>query len=131
MYRETTRAVRVTVTPEFLPGESQPEQSRYCWSYTIEITNMGLETVQLLTRHWQITDASGHSFEVNGDGVVGKQPVLRAGETFTYSSGVPLATPSGVMRGRFHMRHVDGDMRFDVTVPAFSLDSPHERPVVN
>jgi len=131
MYTATTHAVRVTVTPQYSVERSAPAKQQFFWHYTIEITNLGLPTVQLLTRHWRITDASGRNSQVDGDGVVGEQPVLKAGESFTYTSGVPLTTSSGFMRGTYGMRLVDGDRRFAVEIPAFSLDAPDDQPVFN
>src|SRR6185437_10332735 len=101
MYRAVTRQIEVTVEPNFMPDRSSVERSQYFWSYTIVITNSGDETVQLRTRHWIITDASGHRQEVRGEGVVGEQPVLAPGERFEYTSGVPLPTASGFMTGRY------------------------------
>jgi len=129
-YRATTRSIQVTATPSYEPERSEPEDGRFFWAYTIEIVNLGLEIVQLRTREWQITDANGHTNVVTGDGVVGKQPVLRPGESFEYTSGCPLATPSGIMVGRFEMRNERGEA-FDVEVPAFSLDMPDETRVLN
>jgi ApaG protein len=100
MYRATTRKIQVSVTPEYSSERSSPEEDEYFWSYTIEILNLGEEAVQLLSRHWKITDANGRTEEVKGPGVVGKQPLLRAGERFEYTSGVPLKTPSGLMSKR-------------------------------
>ncbi|MCB1476992.1 MAG: Co2+/Mg2+ efflux protein ApaG [Rhodobiaceae bacterium] len=131
MYSATTHEIRVTVTPEFSPEKSTPTKQHFFWHYTIEITNLGMPAVQLLTRHWRITDAHGRNSIVDGEGVVGEKPVLRAGESFTYTSGVPLATPSGFMRGEYGMCQVDGDQRFKVEIPAFSLDTPDDQPVVN
>ena len=96
MYRAVTRQIEVTVEPNFLPERSSVEKRQYFWSYTIVITNTGAETVQLRTRHWIITDASGHKQEIRGEGVVGEQPVLAPGEHFEYTSGVPLPTASGI-----------------------------------
>lgn len=124
MYEATTRGVGISVTPTFMAEQSEPEQDRYFWTYTIKIENDGDETVQLLTRHWRITDANGHTIEVKGDGVVGEQPVLRPGESFHYTSGTPLPTPSGMMVGSYGMRTAGGE-DFDVVVPAFSLDLPN------
>ncbi|MEM7424803.1 MAG: Co2+/Mg2+ efflux protein ApaG [Pseudomonadota bacterium] len=124
MYNQTTRAIHVSAKPFFLDSESSPEDGRYFWAYTIAIENRGGETVQLLTRYWRITDAQGNVQEVRGDGVVGEQPVLEPGGRFEYTSGAPLATPSGFMVGSYNMRSSSGD-RFDVDIPAFSLDSPH------
>jgi len=124
MYSQTTRQITINVQPDFLEDESSPEERRFIWAYTIRIENSGAETVQLLNRAWQITDANGKIEEVRGPGVVGEQPVLSPGESFEYTSGCPLATPSGFMVGSYEMETVAGE-RFDVAVPAFSLDSPH------
>src|SRR5258708_5568416 len=103
MYRAVTRRIEVTVEPNFLPNRSSAEKHEYLWSYAIAITNSGEETVQLRTRHWIITDASGHKQEVRGMGVIGEQPVLAPGGRFEYTSYVPLATASGLMSGSFQM----------------------------
>lgn len=130
MYAETTRHIRVTVEPEFLADQSQPAAGRYVWAYHIQIENTGQETVQLRTRHWIITDALGRTQEVRGPGVVGEFPQLPPGGRFRYSSGTPLPTPSGIMRGFYQMETATGEL-FDVTVPAFSLDSPHQERRLN
>jgi ApaG protein len=130
MYRAVTQGIQVTVTPTFLDDRSSVEDARFFWAYKIEIVNKGETTVQLMTRHWRITDAHGKLQEVRGPGVVGEQPVLRPGERFEYTSGVPLTTPTGMMVGTFHME-TDAGEAFDVEVPAFSLDSPHEKRVVH
>jgi ApaG protein len=122
MYSQTTRGIKITAEPRYLPEQSEPGQ-QYVWAYTITLENRGERTVQLLNRHWHITDSLGRSREVRGPGVVGEQPVLRPGETFEYTSGVPLETPSGIMMGEYEMTHEDGE-RFHVTIPAFSLESP-------
>ena len=124
MYRAITRGIQVTVTPRFLADRSSAEDNRYFWAYTIEIVNGGSITVQLKTRHWKITDGRGQIQEVRGPGVVGEQPVLKPGERFEYTSGVPLSTPTGLMAGSYQMVAENGE-RFDIEVPAFSLDSPH------
>jgi ApaG protein len=123
MYQSVTRNIEVTVTPEYLADRSSPDSGEYFWAYTIEITNRGTETVQLRTRHWRITDGMGRKQEVNGPGVVGKQPVLKPGESFEYTSGVPLPTASGFMTGTYGMVSAEGEP-FDIVIPAFSLDSP-------
>ena len=123
MYRAVTRQIEVTVEPNFLPERSSAENRQYFWAYTIVITNTGAETVQLRTRHWIITDATGRKQEVRGEGVVGEQPVLAPGERFEYTSGVPLTTASGFMSGSYQMESDNGE-QFDIAVPAFSLDSP-------
>jgi ApaG protein len=130
MYRAVTRQIEVTVEPNFMPERSSAENSRYFWSYTIVITNTGNETVQLRTRHWTITDASGTQKEVRGEGVVGEQPVLGPGERFEYTSGVPLSTASGFMTGRYMMVSETGE-KFEIDVPTFSLDSPEAKRVLN
>ena len=130
MYRTVSRGIEVKVTPRFLPDRSSPDNGVYFWSYTIVITNAGDETVQLQTRHWIITDASGRKREIRGEGVVGEQPVLAPGERFEYTSGVPLQTPSGFMTGRYQMV-TEGGERFEIDVPTFSLDSPDHKRVLN
>jgi len=130
MYRAITRQIEVTVEPNFMPGRSSVENRQYFWSYTIVITNTGAETVQLQTRHWIITDATGHQETVRGEGVVGEQPVLAPGERFEYTSGVPLRTASGFMTGRYQMVSESGE-RFEIDVPTFSLDSPDSKRTLN
>lgn len=124
-YRETTRSIQVSVTPSYLEEQSSPENRHYVWAYQVQIENLGSETVQLLNRYWKITDAFGGVQEVEGPGVVGEQPVLPPGESFSYTSGCPLQTPSGIMQGRYEMQTETGE-RFWVAIPAFSLDSPHQ-----
>ncbi|MBC6440445.1 MAG: Co2+/Mg2+ efflux protein ApaG [Rhodospirillales bacterium] len=130
MYEEVTQGVRVTVNPVYLEQQSEPDRSHYVWAYQVRIANEGSQTVQLLTRHWKITDGNGQLHEVQGPGVVGEQPVLKPGEAFEYTSGTPLLTPSGIMAGSYQMQAASGEM-FDAVVPAFSLDSPHESRRVN
>ncbi|MGE5545595.1 MAG: Co2+/Mg2+ efflux protein ApaG [Solirubrobacterales bacterium] len=124
MYTETTRGITVTVDPVYLEDQSSPDDNHYVWAYRVRIENHGDGTVQLKRRHWTITDALGRVQEVQGAGVVGEQPVLEPGQAFEYTSGTPLPTPSGIMFGNYLMEAEDGE-RFDVTIPAFSLDSPH------
>jgi ApaG protein len=128
MYSATTRDIQITVTPKFLSGESAPEKSHFVWAYSIDIENRGGCTVQLLSRYWRIVDGAGRVQEVEGAGVVGEQPVLPPGESFSYTSGVPLGTSTGFMAGHYVME-TDAGERFDVEVPAFSLDSTEERRV--
>jgi ApaG protein len=130
MYRAVTRQIEVTVEPNFLPEKSSAEDGQFFWSYTVVITNSGGETVQLKTRQWIITDAAGRQQRVRGDGVIGEQPVLAPGERFEYTSGVPLATASGFMAGSYEMENEAGE-RFEIEVPAFSLDSPIGKRVLN
>jgi ApaG protein len=129
-YVAVTRGIRVSVLPQYLTDESDPDDGRYFWAYTIDIENEGRETVKLRSRIWRITDETGKVEEVRGPGVVGQTPTLKPGESFRYTSGCPLPTPSGIMVGSFQMTTEDGEM-FDVAVPAFSLDSPEARRVVN
>lgn len=125
MYTETTRGITVTVQPVFLDDQSSPAEGHYVWAYRVRIENNGPETVQLKRRHWKITDALGRMQEVEGAGVVGEQPVLQPGGSYEYTSGTPLPTPSGIMMGTYRMENDEGET-FDVSIPAFSLDSPHE-----
>lgn len=130
MYSQTTRDIVITVTPQFIDDQSDPDENQYLWAYHISIQNQGGETVQLISRYWHITDAAGRVNEVNGAGVVGEQPVLHPGEHFDYTSGTPLGTPSGIMVGRYQMQTGTGEM-FEVDIPAFSLDSPYTTRIVN
>jgi ApaG protein len=125
MYSSITRSIRVTVKPFYLEDQSSPDESHYVWAYHVRIENQGPVTVQLRNRYWRITDSFGRIQEVRGAGVVGEQPVLKPGETFEYTSGTPLTTPSGIMVGTYQMESETGE-RFEVDVPAFSLDSPHQ-----
>jgi len=126
MYERQTRNIRVAVKPAFLDDQSDPDEARYLWSYTVTIENTGAETVQLLSRHWHITDGNGQIKEVNGPGVVGAQPVLAPGQKFQYTSGCPLETASGTMSGRYQMMSASGES-FEAEIPAFLLESPYER----
>jgi ApaG protein len=130
MYSAVTRGIRVTVKPQYLADRSSAEDGRFFWAYTIEIANLGTVTVQLRSRHWKITDGQGNLQEVKGPGVVGEQPVLKPGERFEYTSGVPLTTPTGMMQGTYQMV-ADGGENFDVEIPAFSLDSPASKRVLH
>ena len=130
MYSAVTRNIEVTVTPRFLSERSSPENGYFFWAYTIDIANLGRETVQLKTRHWRITDALGRLQEVKGPGVVGEEPVLKPGDSYEYTSGVPLPTPSGFMVGSYGMVTDRGE-HFDVEVPAFSLDSSYAERTTN
>lgn len=119
-----TRRIRVAVVSEFAPERSAPTDQQWFFLYTITITNEGEETVQLLSRHWIITDGSGKVEEVKGPGVVGQQPVLSPGQAFTYTSGCPLSTPFGSMQGTYQMRTAAGD-EFDITIAPFTLSEPY------
>ena len=130
MYRATTRNIEITAQPHFLEGQSQPDEHKFVWAYTITIANHGAEPVKLLTRHWIITDGFGHRQEVQGSGVVGEQPRLGPSDSFSYSSGCPLPTPSGLMVGTYGMV-TDAGEHFEVAIPAFSLDSHFDNHSVN
>src|SRR5919202_3077505 len=129
MYKAVTRGIRVTVMPRYLDEESSPEDGRFFFAYTVEITNMTTERVQLRSRYWRIMDGNGKLQEVRGAGVIGKQPVLGPGETFNYTSGCPLTTPDGTMVGAYVMMNAKGET-FEADIPAFSLDSPHAKRVM-
>jgi ApaG protein len=130
MYERITRGVKIIVRPQYLDGQSKPDENHYVWAYTITIENHGRETVTLRTRYWKITDANGHVQEVRGAGVVGEQPTLKPGDTYSYTSGCPLKTSSGFMVGAYQMQLTSGEF-FNVEIPAFSLDSPHEKHAIN
>ncbi len=119
----TTDGVTVRVSVSYLPEQSEPERGRWFWAYHIRLENEGTETVQLLTRHWVITDGRGARHSVEGEGVVGEQPVIEPGASFDYVSGCPLATPSGAMQGSYQMVREDGAL-FAVEIPRFSLFAP-------
>ena len=125
MYSEVTQDVKVDVTPVFLDTESRPQDGISRGPYRITITNMGTLTVQLINRYWRIVDSRGGQEEISGPGVVGEQPVLEPGETYSYEVGCPLKAPSGIMMGHDEMVNEAG-MPFHAKVPAFSLDSPYD-----
>jgi ApaG protein len=125
-YTKTTRGIRVSVRPFYLEDQSQPDEGRYVWAYRVTIENQGGQTVQLLRRTWHITNGLGRVQHVHGEGVVGEQPTLEPGESFEYTSGTPLDTPTGFMVGDYHMVLPGSGETFDVGIPTFSLDSPHQ-----
>jgi len=129
-YLAITRGIAVSVEPTYLEANSSPGSSQYVWAYRVTIENQGPETVQLLSRHWMITNARGELNEVKGPGVVGEQPVLKPGESYEYTSGAPLNTPSGMMGGSYLMESESGE-RFDIEIPTFSLDSPQRGVLLN
>lgn len=131
MYSAVTRDIRVTVEPVFLEDQSSASDDHYVWAYQVKIENGGSETVRLINRYWHITDAMGRVQEVRGAGVVGEQPTLAPGEAFEYTSGTPLGTPSGIMVGRYEMERTNTGERFEVEIPAFSLDSPYQARQLN
>jgi ApaG protein len=116
-----TRGVTVRVTAAYLPEQSHAGRSEFTWAYAVEVENRSLETVQLVSRHWVITDAAGHVEEVRGPGVVGQQPTLKPGDAFHYESGCRLATPTGAMRGAYQMVSQGGG-RFEARIPDVVLD---------
>ncbi len=123
MSRAVTNGVRVTVSTQYLPHRSHPEESRYVFAYTVVIANEGKETLQLRTRHWIITDGRGRVEDVRGDGVVGEQPVLEPGDEFEYTSGCILETARGTMHGSYQMHRGDGS-QFDAEIAPFVLATP-------
>ena len=130
VYETRTRNILVRVIAAYSPEQSDPEEGEHFWVYTVEIENHGKEEVQLISRHWVITDAQNRVSEVSGPGVVGEQPQLKPGEAFRYNSGCPLTTTSGTMRGSYHMVTDKGEA-FEVTIPEFSLHLPGAGRVVN
>ncbi len=123
VYALTTHFITVSVEPEFLEDQSEPDEHRFVWAYHVRIQNQGTQTVQLKSRYWHIIDELGNVHEISGTGVVGEQPVLAPGDHFEYISGTPLGTPSGIMHGYYVMQSTEGE-RFEASIPTFSLDSP-------
>ena len=130
MYEAVTRDIRVRVEPQYVEDQSSPDENHFFWSYTVTISNEGDEPMQLRSRLWRITNAIGITQEVRGPGVVGLTPTIAPGESFSYTSGCPLETPSGIMVGSYQMANVKGQL-FDVAIPAFSLDSPFAQRSLN
>lgn len=130
MFKATTHDVSVTVMPVYIDERSNPATSQYFWAYRVVIENNSDQTLQLLTRYWHITDSSGHVEEVSGDGVIGEQPIMKPGQIFSYTSGCPLHTPSGIMVGHYMMQDENGKM-LKIEIPAFPLDLPDLSPVIN
>ena len=118
-------AIDVDVATRFLDDQSAPEDGRYVFAYTIRIHNRGTMPARLISRHWRITDGDGRIQHVDGAGVIGKQPVLRPGARFEYSSGCPLTTPSGMMQGAYRFEDETG-ASIEATIPLFALDSPYD-----
>ena len=129
-YETESAGIRVRVRPSYLAGQSDPDAGRWVWAYQVEIENRRDGPVQLIARHWVITDAKGQVEEVRGSGVVGEQPVIAPGESYSYASGCPLPTDSGSMVGAYFMTDADG-RSFEADIPAFSLDTPGARRVLN
>ena len=129
IYHARTQDLTVKVRPEFLESQSDPDENHYVWAYHVRIENAGDVAVQLLHRHWRITDAFGNEKRVDGEGVVGVDPIIPAGASFEYNSGASLATPSGSMQGHYDIEDEDGN-EFEIEIPAFSLDSPYQTVVL-
>ena len=129
-YKATTRGIEVSVLPTYLEARSSPDNSQYFWAYRVTIENHGQETVQLLNRHWMISNARGELTEVKGAGVVGEQPVIKPGASYEYTSGAPLNTTSGMMGGAYQMKSETGE-QFDIEIPTFSLDRPNQCVLLN
>jgi len=131
LFEQRTKDVVVRVEPEFLAEQSSVSDSRFIWAYTVEIDNQGAEDLTVTERFWQIADSRGQVQEVRGKGVVGEKPVVKPGEVFRYTSGAPLTAPSGMMRGTYTVQEANSGESYDVDIPAFVLDSPHEGLVLN
>jgi len=124
-YTATTNGLKVSVRSFYLTDQSRPDDQHYVWAYKVKIENLSREPAQLMRRTWRITDSRGRTQTVEGEGVVGQQPLLEPGEAFEYTSGTPLDTPSGFMAGVYHMVATESGEAFDIEIPAFSLDSPY------
>ncbi len=130
MYQAVTHFIAVTVEPQYMAERSDPRNSQFFWTYTVEIENRSQKSVQLKRRHWIITDGRGQRHEVKGQGVVGEEPIIGPGESFRYTSGCPLDTPDGFMTGQYTMIGEEGGT-FLIDIPAFSLDIPASRRILN
>jgi len=129
-FEAVTAEIRIAVQSYFLEAQSDPDEPQFVWAYRIKIQNEGKTTVQLLNRSWVITDAIGTVKQVEGEGVIGEQPVIAPGQHFIYTSGTPLPTATGFMQGSYEMQDEDGE-HFFVEIPTFSLDSPYYSKHVN
>ncbi|WP_339915758.1 Co2+/Mg2+ efflux protein ApaG [uncultured Brevundimonas sp.] len=129
-YQAETDGIVVRVRPSYLAGQSNPDLGHWVWAYQVEIENHSPATVQLVARHWIITDARGQVEDVRGPGVVGEQPTIPPGDSYSYTSGCPLGTASGSMAGSYSLTDTEG-RSFEAVIPAFSLDVPGERRVLN
>ena len=130
LFESRTKDVIVRVEPEYLPDQSSPKESRFIWAYTVEIDNQSASDLRVTGRYWHIADSRGQVQEVRGQGVVGEKPVVRAGESFRYTSGAPLSAPSGMMSGSYRVE-AEGGESFDIAIPTFVLDSPHRPALFN
>lgn len=129
-YSAETNGILIRVRPSYLAGQSDPDEGRWVWAYQVEIVNLTGSRVQLMARRWTITDGHGRVEEVRGPGVIGEQPVIEAGGSYSYASGCPLGTDSGSMVGAYYMTDAEG-RSFEADIPAFSLDTPDARRVLN
>jgi len=125
-FHKTTNKIHIAVASVFVEKQSIPENSLFVWAYTITIENKNLFDVQLMNRHWDVIDSNGLKIEVDGEGVIGEKPVLKQNESFSYTSGTYIMTPSGVMQGSYTFKNTIDNSTFKVEIPAFSLDSPFE-----
>ena len=130
MYQATTHGIIISVEPLYMEAESRPLENHYFWAYRITIDNQSAVAVQLRSRYWHIVDGDGQTEEVKGEGVVGEQPLIAPGKSYKYTSGCPLSTPHGLMSGHYMMETHDGD-HLQIAIPAFSLDLPDARRVLN
>lgn len=145
-FKKTTHGISVTVKPLYLEEQSNPADRYFVWAYNVQIENKSDTTIQLKSRYWQIIDSMGFIQEVEGEGVVGEQPILKPGEVFEYSSGTPLTTPGGIMQGQYHIETVseagpitqapkamndNSEAWLAVDIPAFSLDSPYQSQIIH
>ncbi|SNY91876.1 ApaG protein [Cohaesibacter sp. ES.047] len=129
-YKAITGSVQVIVETEYEPDRSCEEEGEHFWAYHIEIHNLGQSDIQLRARYWRIVDGMGRVHEVRGRGVVGEEPLIEAGDWYSYSSGCPLSSDSGIMSGHFEMEADDGSL-FEVVIPSFSLDLPDQIVTLN
>ncbi len=127
MYTKTSHNVKVTVDVVYLEEQSDPLTHHYIWAYRVQIENLSLEPIRLIGRHWTITDGLGRVQKFSGEGVIGETPLLMPHVPFEYTSSVPLSTPSGIMVGIYVMHDKD-EKEFNIDIPAFSLDNPHDTP---
>ena len=123
MYNQVSRSIKISVIPEYLDDQSIPEEYYYVWAYHVTIENLGIKSVTLKSRYWEIIDSNGKKQEVEGKGVIGKQPTIKPGGKFTYTSGTPLNATSGIMKGNYKMQLDDGE-EFLAKIQSFSLDLP-------
>ena len=130
MFHSITNGISVTVMPVYIDERSDPENGHHFWAYRVIVENGSAETIQLLSRYWKIVDAEGHVEEVEGEGVVALQPVIPPGDDFSYTSGCPLNSTSGIMQGHYIVSNPDG-AQFAIEIPAFPLDLPGLDPVIN